>query len=134
MGAAHYHRDEATFELYGYGTELVVDTGKHNHDYEDPRTIYQYSVEGHNIVVVDESTYERQPGRPRIHGHGDGWVQAIPDNYTARGVDQVRSFAYARPETFVVIDHMTASERHRYDQHVHIAPVLNDVGSWTRGP
>jgi hypothetical protein len=126
----HYHKDETSFELYGHGTELIVDSGKYDYDQRGEYNRYQKDVFAHNVLVVDDATYS--PGKASIVASGGdadvAWVQGTHDGYRARGIrSQVRTFAHRKPSTFVVIDTVEASGAHRYAQHFHLAPALSSV-------
>jgi hypothetical protein len=127
----HYHQDETSFEIYGYGQELIVDTGKYGYDKTDPFVRFQYAVYAHNVLTVDRGTYVPR-GQPRITAHGIGrdlaWVRGTHDNWADRGVtSHVRTFAYAKPESFVVVDHLRAFGKHRYVQHFHLHPDVSEI-------
>jgi hypothetical protein len=128
LGAAHYHRDETTFELYGHGAELVVDAGKFDYDHDGANWKYQTDVYAHNVLIVDGASYYPPEG-PHIVAHGGDdttvWVQGTHAGYRDRGVSsQVRTFAYARPDSFAIIDSVRAGGHHDYAQHFHLAPGL----------
>ena len=131
LSQTHYHRDELGFELYGHGSELIVDTGKYSYDNSDPFTVHQYHAAAHNVLLVDGKSYE-PTGIAQIFDHGsDGtvsWVQGTHTHYASLGItSQVRTLAYARPDTVVVVDHLRASGSHRYQQHFHLHPSLSEV-------
>jgi hypothetical protein len=130
---AHYHPDETGVEIYGYGTELIVGPGIHGYDQSDPFVAYQASPAAHNVLVVDEvPAVDRKPhalSKIVAHGSGDGvvWVQGTHPNYRKLGVEVVRTFAYRKPTQFVIVDHVSAAEEHRYAQHFHLHPSLTSV-------
>ncbi len=127
---AHYHRDETTIEIYAHGMELIVDAGKYSYDYASPQWKYQVDVFAHNVLVVDDASYDPPDAHITAHG-GDAavaWVQATHDGYAKRGIRElVRTFAYVKPDRFVVIDRVDAKGAHGYAQHFHLSPALSDV-------
>jgi hypothetical protein len=131
LSSAHYHQDETSFEIYGYGHELIVDTGNYSYDRSNPLVRYQYEAFAHNVLIVDDAPFvPSQP--PGIVDYGVGpelsWVQGAHDNYAGLGVESlVRTFAYARPDSFVVVDHVRAPGTHSYAQYFHLHPSLSDV-------
>ncbi len=124
LRSSHYHPDEGSFEIYGYGTELVVDSGKYTYDRKDPFTAYQYSNRAHNVLVVDDAGYDNST-KARFSDSGKDWVECRPAVYP--GIDHTRRFEYRRPSTFVVTDTIESSSPHAYAQHLHLAPGLDHV-------
>lgn len=130
--SVHYHRDETTFEIYGYGTELIVNPGVYSYDFEgDPLAEWQRSPAAHNILVVEGAQWGLQ-GRSGILGHAAGadasWVQGNHDYYERLGVNRfARTFLYARPDRFAVVDHVRSSGHVDYTQHFHLHPSLVNV-------
>jgi Heparinase II/III-like protein/Heparinase II/III N-terminus len=127
----HYHADETAFEIFAHGRELIVQPGVFSYVSDDPFQRYQRSPSGQNVLVVDDDdTVETKPSAgSRIVGHGSDrnivWVQGTHENYERLGVSSlVRTFAFARPDTFIVIDHVQADESHEYAQHFHLDPDL----------
>lgn len=138
LSGTHYHADETAFEIFAHGRELVVGPGVFGYVSADPLWAYQRSPAGQNVLVVDDdATVFRKPTRKsRVVAHGgDGdvrWVQGTHANYAHLGVGSlVRTFALARPDTFIVIDRVRAPARHRYAQHFHLHPDVSRVR--TRG-
>lgn len=128
---AHYHRDEGSFEIYGYGAELVVDAGKYSYDYGNPYVLHQRSVYAHNVVVIDDADYVGSQ-RPRLSASSISeqlsWAQCSTDGYRDRGITtQVRTFAHAKPNAFVFVDHIGSKKSHDYAQQVHLHPDMSDV-------
>jgi hypothetical protein len=131
LSVAHYHKDEGTIEIFAHGTELIVDAGKYDYNSHGWHRKYQADVFAHNVLIVDDASYD-PPDGPHIRAHGgEGdlvWAQATHDGYAPRGIrDQVRTFAFAKPDEFVVSAAPRAHGRHRYAQHFHLLPALTDV-------
>lgn len=134
--SAHYHADETAFEIFAHGQALIVEPGSFSYVESDPFWRYQRSPAGQNVLVVDDTgddgTIARASDRSRVIGHGgDGdvvWVQGSHANFEPLGITSlVRSFVYAKPDTFVVIDHVRARDRHGYAQHFHLHPDLTRI-------
>jgi hypothetical protein len=131
LTTVHYQSDESAIELYGYGTELIVDTGIYNYDNRHRLTIHQNQPWAHNLLVVDERPFV-QILPPGIIAHDIGsdvsWVRCAHAHYAHLGVtDLVRTFAHAKPDTFLVVDQARATSSHRYAQHFHLHPSLSEV-------
>jgi hypothetical protein len=134
LSAIHDHADETSFEIFGHGHDLIVGRGYYTYVNGDPRFAYAASNTAANVLVIDD--VELGPGptdaRSRIVDHGvDGevvWVDGMHARYRDLGVDAlVRTFAWAPPDAFAVIDHIAAPEPHRYSQHFHLHPDLGRV-------
>lgn len=127
----HAHDDETSFELFGFGRELIVDAGHHNFERSDPRTRFQYLPEAHNLLAVDDAPFQiRRPARLQAFalGHEYSWVRGGHDYYAHLGVQTVsRTFAYHRPNQFLVLDAVRAEGPHRYRQGFNLHPDLDEV-------
>lgn len=133
LTSIHYHRDETSFEIYGYGKPLVVDSGMHNADDSEPLTTHQYSTAAHNVLTVDGRGYGAFDSQPQIVGYGKPrrdfvWVQGSHEYFRDLGVRaQRRTFAYAKPHHFIVHDALRADGAHLYEQHFHLHPSLTEL-------
>jgi len=134
LSRVHYHADETAFEVFAYGRTLIVEPGAFSYDSKDPLFDYQRSPSAQNVLVVDDDDRLEQPARPtsRVVAHGvDGktvWVQGTHVRYARLGVSSlVRTLAFAKPDTIIVIDHVKAAGQHRYAQHFHLSPDLSHV-------
>jgi hypothetical protein len=137
LSSAHYHADDTAFEIFAHGRALLVEPGSFTYNDSDPFWRYQRSPAAQNVLVVDDlgddGSIEGWTDASRIVAHGGddevAWVQGTHPNFARAGVTSlVRSFAYAKPDTFVVIDHVRAPDRHDYAQHFHLHPDLTELG------
>ncbi|HKE14871.1 MAG TPA: heparinase II/III family protein [Kofleriaceae bacterium] len=121
------------FEIFGYGQELIVEPGPFTYVASDPFYAYQTSPSAQNVLVVDndDTVSKKESASSRVLAHGaqgnTPWVQASHAHYGPLGVSLVRTFAFAKPDTFVVIDHLQSSARHQYAQHFHLHPDLEHL-------
>ena len=134
QSGVHYHADDTGFEVFAHGHELIVGPGVYTYVAEDPFRDYQRSPSAHNVLVVDDSSKvsAKPDPRTRVLAHGSeadvAWVQGTHASYEVLGVTSlVRTFAFARPDTFVVVDHVAAEDRHDYAQHFHLHPDVSQV-------
>jgi hypothetical protein len=134
LSPVHYHADETGFEVFAHGRALLVQAGTYTYEDDDPLFAYQRSPAAHNVLAVDDDATirRRASDAARILAHGvDGdipWVQGTHANYRRLGVASlVRTFAFAKPDTFIVIDHVAAFSRHRYSQHFHLTPDVAEI-------
>lgn len=134
LSGVHYHGDETGIEIFAHGRPLIVGPGFYTHDKKHPFWAYARSQAGNNVLVVDQGNLVdfKQHPMARIIDHGaDGdavWVQGIHDNYFRLGVSRmIRTFVYAKPDTFVIVDHVAAAGTHTYDQHFHVHPDVTEL-------
>ncbi len=134
LSKIHYHADETAFELFAHGHPLIVGPGYFTYDTGDPFRDYQRSPAAQNVLVVDDDAKvpKRAGAGSKLIDHGSSgdtvWVQGTHENFRRLGIKSlVRTFAYARPDTFVVVDHVSASGRHQYDQHLRLHPGVTTV-------
>ncbi len=132
LSRVHVHADETAFEIFAHGRELIVEPGLFTYVADDPFKAYQASPSAQNVLVVDDDDTLNRFASPasRVLGHGMAgsiaWVQGTHENYKKRGVSSlVRTFAFAKPDTFIVIDHVRAEKQHQYAQHFHLHPDLS---------
>ena len=117
---SHIHRDVGTFELYGFGDDLIVDSGgpyAYGHPFRNP---YFVSTHAHNTVVVDGQ--DQHIGTSRIchwdtNDHLD-FLQIQHANYP--GVTHNRSFVFIRPGYFLILDQLESQQIHHYSQLFHL--------------
>jgi len=133
ISKTHYHEDEFSFSLYGYGTEIIVDSGMYNYNYDEIYNKYRYSAYGHNVLLIDDEKYSDEDGNITIDNSshitssyiGDeySWVKATHQHYKRLGIKkQTRIFAHYKPDTFIIVDEIYASSNHKYTQSFHFHP------------
>jgi hypothetical protein len=131
LGSTHCHQDEQSFELYGHGRSLIVDSGCYSYSPKETLTRYETHARAHSVLIVDEQPYSVQ-GCCLLLGsasdeHG-GWVQVAHPYYRHLGIPAVvRTFAYCRPRTLLVVDSLNAEGPHGYQQLFHLHPTLSGV-------
>lgn len=136
LSQAHAHNDETSVEIFAHGHELILDSGHFNYSREE-RALHQVSAKAHNLLIIDGEEFELQDGSEIIASGTAAtasgpapWVQASHAHYRHLGVTQlVRTFAFAKPDAFVVIDSVTSETTHRYEQHFHLHPEITELQS-----
>jgi hypothetical protein len=121
---AHIHRDLLSFELYGYGDDLIVDSGG-PYIYGHPvRLKYFLSTAAHNTVLVDEENQETGAARVVHWSTARGVDVLVAEHETIRGVTHRRAMLFVRGAYLVVVDRLTGRRPHRYSQLFHLNPAL----------
>lgn len=130
---AHKQADDLSFELYGYGQDWIVDSGKYNYRRDDPFREYMMSVRAHNTVAVDG----KEPDLSLVNADGSGiekgatgegyaWVEAKHSLYD--GVTITRRLVYLKPDILLVRDRIQSKQTHSYTQYFHLAPGIEVEG------
>lgn len=121
---AHMHRDALSFEFYGYGDDLLVDSGG-PYRYADPlRSAYFLATRAHNTVAVDGR--DQAVGRGRVlawHGMPE-YDLLLAEHRCAPGVRHRRTFLFVRPRYVIVMDRLVGAVDHGYAQYFHLNPAL----------
>jgi hypothetical protein len=143
-GSAHQHEDKLHFVLYAYGKQHILDPGNFSYDASRWRR-YVLTTPGHNTVMVDGQGQNRRANRDTYFWPRPWTAAAPPDNDTdwisgldfdhARGVyrdgygpendktvTHTRSVIFVKPEYWLVIDELCASDdtTHAYEGLFHL--------------
>lgn len=134
----HYHEDELSFSLYGYGTEIILDAGLYNYEgsrFSPPLNRYRYSTFSHNVMVVDGEGYDsarngKMDASSAIVDYEIGadrsWVRATHGHYARLGVlNQFRTFVHEKPNRFLVYDEFVSKSEHQLMRLLHFHPVFS---------
>ncbi len=147
-GGPHGHEDKLSFELAAYGAQFIVDPGSYTYSRDDPFRNYFVGSQGHNTVLVDNCSQVRRWNErymtPEVedvvHGawRGDGEIDAASGHYdegyaefailrpadaqVTTGVTHQRDFVFAKPDYWVVADHLASGDTHDYAFLFHLAP------------
>ncbi len=139
VGGGHYHVDQNHISLYGYGRNLLVDTGMSSYSGVHPHFDWQrHQTKSHNTVEVDEKGFPRleHAGSTRIL-EGDckselfvseqveyfkGYAAGYPNVMHNRSVMYLKN-----PGLYIVADIMTPNDgfEHTYDQCWHFSPEID---------
>jgi hypothetical protein len=147
-GGPHGHEDKLSFELSAHGVPFIVDPGSYTYEKSDPYRNYFVSSAGHNTVLVDQLSQIRRWNKDHMtpvtqngvngiwHTSGkidfaSGWYD---DGYAAfalvkplnasicAGVTHQRDVIFVKPDYWVVVDYLDASDFHDYEFLFHLAP------------
>jgi hypothetical protein len=131
LSVSHYHWDETSISLYGYGQEVIVDPGLFSYR-KDRLSRYARAGHAHNTLILDD-TEHRGYGEASITDSGGvdtdlPWVRGRHSHYADRGALLIaRTFAHAKPDVFLVVDHLRSRKSHRLAQRFHLHPSLSVV-------
>ena len=135
----HYHEDDSSFSIHGYGTDIFVDSGFYNYEGRNPYTRYARGAFAHNVLVIDGKGNEPgEIGSTQILDYALGASCSFVHGRTAHnllaGASPVtRTFVHIKPNAFLVVDELTASAPHRYEQHFHFHPLYQETREEANG-
>ena len=147
-GGPHGHEDKLSFELFACGAPFIVDPGSYTYSSDDPYRSYFVGSQGHNSVLVDGGSQVRRwnpeymtPAVADVmHGcwYSNSQLDVASGHYdegyapfsmlrpqsavVSRDVIHVRDFIFAKPNYWVIADHLIANGRHDYTFLFHLAP------------
>lgn len=147
-GGPHGHEDKLSFEVFAYGAAFIVDPGSYTYDSRDNFRNYFVSSSGHNTVLVDGMSQIRRwndshmtPAVQDIshgrwssndvcdfasghydEGYADFTLVRPAGTSPERDVAHRRDFIFAKPDYWVIVDYLNASELHDYSFLFHLAP------------
>jgi hypothetical protein len=124
----HGHKDAMNFMLYGYGSNLIIDSGgpyNYNKDKQSLRIRRGFeSSRSHNMVIVDSQDYHPGDTNP-IRYHDTRTYSFIEaENSKFPHVTYKRAILLLKPDLVIIFDHLTSNDRksHQYDLIFHFPP------------
>ena len=147
-GGPHGHEDKLSIEIYVFGHPFLVDVGSYTYDDSSPFRRYFKGTYGHNTILVDGLSQIRgwygdymEPrvgvkpdavwvNRPEfdyaVATYGDGYGEfSIRRPDAAVIIDDVihtRHVLFIKPDYWILVDELQATECHRYQQLFHADP------------
>ncbi|MGM0876432.1 MAG: heparinase II/III family protein [Bacillota bacterium] len=124
---AHKHPDDLSIELYGFGGDYVVETGRYAY-LASPQRSTAMSTAGHNVVQVEGTEFSLDKAnleKSRIEKVGirsDGIMEAVGSHSLTPGVKHKRSVYYDQEKTLIIVDNLQSSTTKNYIQRFHLAP------------
>lgn len=158
-GGFHGHEDKLNIELFAYGQSFIVDSGSYTYEKTDPYRKYFVGSQGHNTVLVDGLSQIRRwydvHRSPKVATKDyASWVCREDFDYVAaqynegygefalkrpkspRIVDDVvhtRHILFVKPDYWVIVDELQASEIHDYQLLFHCSPQITVRESGEQG-
>ncbi|WP_404322671.1 heparinase II/III family protein [Cytobacillus firmus] len=134
---AHKHPDDLSIELYGFGGDYIVETGRYAYLAGTERSMAM-KTEAHNVVQVEGQEFVLDPetiGKSRIDEvkiHKDGTMEAAGSHKLIPGAISTRKVLYNQEQTFLIIDIVNSPSAKNYIQRFHLAPDFKVVQSDVR--
>jgi hypothetical protein len=133
----HGHPDGLALTLYGFGSRLLVDPGKHSYDKDAWRAFFT-SRRAHNVVTVDGLAWD-SAAPTRLLGHTTATRYTDTRLRTAgyRGVTHTRRVTFSRRMHYVLVeDRLVSAASRTYRQLWHLVegskPVLGTTAVVTQ--
>jgi hypothetical protein len=129
FGIGHQHEDKLSLFIYGLGRVLLTEAGTYSYDRSKYRR-YVLGTWAHNTILVDGEQQHRRGLRETYETDqplANLWVTAeefdAADGVYSTGygpkrdrdVTHERTVVFVRPDYWVVVDRLHATQRHRYD-------------------
>jgi len=135
MSSIHSHNDEGSFQVFGFGQELLVDAGRFSNDRHHAMSRYAASDLAHNLLTVDN--VKRRPdlvsGAITNHSGEDGktpWLILGHDFYRKGGILSYRRLiAFFKPYSIVTLDAVATLFPRVLRTHLNFAPGLKMSGA-----
>ncbi len=120
-GGGHSHEDRLQVILHAGERDLVLDPGIYSYDQPLSRTYFR-GAEAHNVLLIDEG------GQPRSDPEVLAWgTTDVADFASAQiregGITHQRSVLFARPDYWVVVDHVSGAEDRALTRLFHLPAV-----------
>ena len=133
----HYHRSENSFELYGYGTEIITDAGHHNFNNKDPHTYFSKQAYAHNVLLINNQNYKphvKHFGKSKIvdfkvEDSGFSWVKGYhPQFWNYLRTEVYRYFGMDDQSLVYLKDSLTSPDTtYTYQQLFTLRPEFHNV-------
>ncbi|MFD2627848.1 heparinase II/III domain-containing protein [Oceanobacillus kapialis] len=125
----HQHADNLSFELYAYGKDIIVDSGKFSYSRSKERS-YMVSNLAHNTLLVNdkdmllEQKYIGESDITSFSETNDGATVKMINN-CFHSVSHVREIDFNDNGEIVLIDTIKSSLTNKYSLLFHISPEFN---------
>ena len=117
----HAHYDMLNIVATAYGHDLLKDPGRFTYNNGEDRDYFK-STAAHNTIVIDGLDQPAQftPAAAEWHSTmGFDYVVGTQDSHPR--VSHQRSVFFVKPVYWIVVDRLTGSGNHRYDQYWHLS-------------
>ncbi len=135
-GGGHGHADDNSIILIGNGKRLLVDAGKLSYNSYDPSRMYAQSTQGHNTVVINDTSQRTSwtGSEYTVRGNINRWATNSAFDFLSQTTisyaehDHTRNILFIKDGLFVVSDLMEPHDKtkeNNYKQYWHMAPEAN---------
>lgn len=133
LGSGHGHADLLHFDLFAYGEDLLIDSGRYTYVEGNPLREYFKSCRAHNTTIVDNSEFTKCSGswsysKAAVPIKGDfinneifDFVEGAHMGYmdSEDPVYPCRKIIFVKPHYWVLIDSFYGKGEHKFEQLFH---------------
>lgn len=149
-GGFHGHEDKLNVEVFAHGQSFIVDSGSYTYEKTDPYRKYFVGSQGHNTVLVDWLSQVRrwhdEHNTPRVASKTYAmWESQVDFDYVCATYDEgyaqfalkkpkspriikdvthTRHVIFVKPNYWLIVDELHASEPHDYQLLFHCHPEI----------
>jgi hypothetical protein len=149
-GGPHGHEDKLSIEVFAYGQAFIVDPGSYTYDKNDPYRNYFVGSQAHNIALIKGKSQIRRWKKKNLEpvagtknharwichegfdfveaSYGDGFseftLNKTSEAIIIKDVIHTRSILFVKPDYWVVLDRLRATENHDYELLFHTSPEI----------
>ncbi len=116
----HSDLDALSFNLYGNGKALVVDTGLYTYDNSNDLKNYFHGTMGHNTVVVDGLSQRKGSTMHNKFFKGENFVTHSSQHDLYSQVHHQRNITLLGKDVIVIVDRLFSRGEHDYEQLFHL--------------
>ncbi|UCE05075.1 MAG: alginate lyase family protein, partial [bacterium] len=117
----HAHYDVLNIVATAYGHDLLKDPGRFTYNDGPEREVFKSSA-AHNTIVIDGRDQPQHYTPPSAQWHSlHGFDYVIGTQASHPQVTHQRSVFFAKPKYWIIVDRLTGTEHHRYDQYWHLS-------------
>ncbi|HUX59345.1 MAG TPA: alginate lyase family protein [Bacteroidales bacterium] len=134
QSCVHGNADALSIDVSGYGETLLIDPGRYM--YEGPWRVAFKNTKAHNTIAVDnQDSSELADGwmfKTKAKSIQHCWaatdkfdyVDGSHEGYHRLGdpVTHRRKVCFIKPDFWLILDELTAGDKHTYDQYFHFGP------------
>lgn len=133
----HKHADDLSIDLYGYGRDFLVESGRYAYTNRPERSVVMQAA-AHNTVHVAGKSFNLTTNNLRrsqitsVGAASTQWTAAGTSGLLGNGMTHTRRIAYDRDGTVLVYDDITSPTTTSFVQRFHLGTGLNRVSSGSR--
>ncbi|KAB2864350.1 MAG: heparinase, partial [Exiguobacterium chiriqhucha] len=133
----HKHADDLSIDLYGYGRDFLVESGRYAYTNRPERSVVMQAA-AHNTVHVAGKSFNLTTNNLRrsqitsVGAASTQWTAAGTSGLLGNGMTHTRRLAYDRDGTVLVYDDITSPTTTSFVQRFHLGTGLNRVSSGSR--
>lgn len=126
-GMPHKHFDDLSIDLYGFGADYIVETGRYGY----ARALERYSVfkgDAHNSIQIEGEDFPITADKIGMSNITEAKRLSNGQYYTSgqhqlmTGTTHIRSVWYDTRQSFIVRDKLTSNKKNPFLQRFHLAP------------